>query len=83
MQRKEFHVLQCTSYVKKDSSSSNHHLTFLDLAMQLNQGKFEYNGSCGYVNFRLLLTSNTQFIAVFKENYLGMNQINHFFAIFI
>jgi len=22
-----------------------------DLAMQLNQGKFEYNGNCGYVFF--------------------------------
>jgi len=22
-----------------------------DLAMQLNQGKFEYNGNCGYVVF--------------------------------
>lgn len=35
------------------SSPSPSAAVFLDLAMQLNQGKFEYNGSCGYVTINI------------------------------
>lgn len=46
-------LLECNNlkrrfYVGKNSQSLNSpSLSPLDLAMQLNQGKFEYNGSCG------------------------------------
>lgn len=45
-------LLECNKlkrfYVGKNSQSLNSpSLSPIDLAMQLNQGKFEYNGSCG------------------------------------